>query len=106
MVACALRPRPSTTVGSAAAMARLAHFLTPGFSRLSGWLTRLGLEQSANSAISSGNLFELPTGQRRVEGGWRNAENKPSLLVAVCTSVLLAGYLYAINRRGPPVRYR
>lgn len=100
MVACALRPRPSTTVGSAATMARLAHFLTPGFPRLSGWLTQLGLELSAKSATSSGNLFEPPTGQRRVEGGWRNAESKPSLLVAVCASVLLAGCLYAINRRG------
>lgn len=31
MVACAIRPRPSTTVGSAATLARVAHFLTPGF---------------------------------------------------------------------------
>lgn len=100
MVACAIRPRPSTTVGSAATLARVAHFLTPGFPRLSGWLTRLGLEYSPESANSSGNLFEPPIGQRHVEGGWRRAENKPSLLVAVGASLLLGGCLYALNRRG------
>jgi NAD(P)-dependent dehydrogenase (short-subunit alcohol dehydrogenase family) len=101
MVACAIRPRPSTTVGSAAIMARVAHFLTPGFPRLSGWLTRLGLEHSPETATSSGNLFEPPTGQRGVEGGWRNTDHKPSLLIAVGASVLLGGCLYALNRRRP-----
>lgn len=98
MVACALRPKPSTTVGSAATIARVAHLLTPGFSRLFGWVTQLSLEYSPKSTMSSGNLFEPPTGPRHVEGGWRNAESKPSLLIAVCASVLLAGCLYAINR--------
>lgn len=99
MVACALRPRPRTTVGSAATLARVAHFLTPGFPRLSGWLTRLGLERSPKSTTSSGNLFEPPTGQRRVEGGWRNSASSSSLLVAVGASLLLGGCLYALKRR-------
>ena len=106
MVACAQRPQPSTTVGSAATLARVAHFLTPGFPRLFGWLTRLSLERGPKSATSSGNLFKPPAGPRHVEGGWRNAESKPSLLVAVCASVLLAGCLYTINRRGRRERYR
>ncbi|WP_439958756.1 SDR family oxidoreductase [Pseudomonas silesiensis] len=52
MVACALRPRPSTTVGGAATMARLAHFLVPGFPLLSGWLNRLGVEHGRQAESS------------------------------------------------------
>ena len=100
MVACALRPRPSTTVGSAATLARLAHFLVPGFSVLSGWLTRLGLERSPKSESSSGNLFAPPSGDRRIYGGWRSAKYRPSLLVAVGATLLLGGCLYALNRHG------
>jgi NAD(P)-dependent dehydrogenase (short-subunit alcohol dehydrogenase family) len=100
MVACALRPRPSTTVGGAATMARLAHFLLPGFPLLYGWLTRMGLEHSPQSASSSGNLFAPPSGQRRVEGGWRAARQRPSLLFAVGATLLIGGALFALNRRG------
>jgi NAD(P)-dependent dehydrogenase (short-subunit alcohol dehydrogenase family) len=100
MVACALRPRPSTTVGGAATMARLAHFLVPSFPLLYGWLTRMGLERSPQSASSSGNLFAPPSGQRRVEGGWRAARQRPSLLLAVGATLLIGGALFAFNRHG------
>ncbi|WP_131108271.1 SDR family oxidoreductase [Pseudomonas sp. Sample_10] len=100
MVACAIRPRPSTTVGGAATMARLAHFLVPGFPLLYGWLTRMGLKHSPQSASSSGNLFMPPNGQRRVEGGWRAAKQRPSLLLAVGSTLLLGGALLALSRRG------
>lgn len=100
MVACAIRPRPSTTVGAAATMARLAHFLVPGFPLLSGWLTRLGLEYCPQAASSSGNLFEPPSGERRIEGGWRPAKQRPSMLVAIGAILLLGGCVYAINRHG------
>lgn len=106
MVACALRPRPNTTVGFAATMARLAHFLVPGFPLLSGWLTRLGLERSPQSASSSGNLFTPPSGERRIEGGWRAAKHRPSLLVVVSATLLVGGCLYALNRHGRRERSR
>jgi short-subunit dehydrogenase len=106
MVACALRPRPSTTVGAAATMARVAHFLTPGFPLLSGWLTRLGVEHSPQSPSSSGNLFTPPRGDRRIEGGWRAARHSPSLLVAVSAALLVGGCLYALNRNGRRTRSR
>ena len=106
MVACALRPRPSTTVGGAATMARLAHFLVPGFPLLSGWLTRLGVELSPQSESSSGNLFTPPSGDRRVEGGWRAAKHRPSIPVAVGAALLLGGCLYALNRKGRRERSR
>ncbi|QAY93332.1 SDR family oxidoreductase [Pseudomonas sp. ACM7] len=100
MVACALRPRPSTTVGGAATMARLAHFLVPGFPLLYGWLTRMGLEHSPQSASTSGNLFAPPSGQRRIEGGWRAAKRRPSMLLAVGATLLIGGALFALYRHG------
>ncbi|MNP38103.1 short chain dehydrogenase [compost metagenome] len=100
MVECALRPRPSTTVGAAATIARIAHFLLPGFPYLSGWLTRLGLQHSPQAASSSGNLF-APTGaQRQVEGGWRAKAHRPSLAVIVGVTILLGGVVFALNRPG------
>jgi short-subunit dehydrogenase len=100
MVACALRPRPSTTVGAAATMARIAHFLLPGFPYLSGWLTRLGLQHSPQAASSSGNLFVPSGAQRQVEGGWRAKAHRPPLAVVVGATILLGGVLFALNRRG------
>jgi NAD(P)-dependent dehydrogenase (short-subunit alcohol dehydrogenase family) len=106
MVACALRPRQSTTVGGAATIARLAHFLLPGFPLLSGWLTRLGLEHSPQAQSSSGNLFVPSKGERRVEGGWRAAKHRPNLVVAIAGTLLLGGLLLAINRQGRRDNYR
>lgn len=100
MVECALRPRPSTTVGAAATMARIAHFLLPGFPYLSGWLTRLGLQHRPQAASSSGNLFAPSGAQRQVEGGWRATTHRPSLAIMVGATILLGGVLFALNRRG------
>ncbi|MCF4996337.1 SDR family oxidoreductase [Pseudomonas syringae] len=104
MVACALKPRKNTTVGSAATIVRIAHFMVPGFPQLSGWLTRMGLGRSPQSATSSGNLFAPPAGERRVEGGWRNAKHSPSLMVAVGTALLFGGVAYALSRQGSKKR--
>lgn len=99
MVACALRPRATTTVGAAATVARVAHFLLPGFERLSGWLTRFGLNRSSPAATSSGNLFQPPSGERRIIGGWREHSLRPSLMLGAGAVLLLGGCLIALNRR-------
>jgi short-subunit dehydrogenase len=91
MVACAIKPRASTTVGAAAHAARLAHFLLPGFNHLAGWLTRKGIRRSPASATSSGNLFSAPSGTRRVEGGWRNKQHSTSTVIAVTATALIGG---------------
>lgn len=107
MVACALQPRKSTTVGGAATAARVAHFLMPGFAQMSGWLTRFALGRSPYADTSSGNLFTPATGQRRVEGGWRH-NNKPApyLLVAVGAALLLGGVAIARSYQSPEKRYK
>jgi hypothetical protein len=60
----------------------------------------MGLENSPQSALSSGNLFAPPSGQRRVEDGWRAARQRPSLLLAVGGMLLIGGALFALNRQG------
>ncbi|MNG27586.1 short chain dehydrogenase [compost metagenome] len=87
-------------------MARLAHFLVPGFPLLSGWLTRLGVEHGPQSESSSGNLFAPPGGDRRIEGGWRAAKHRPSILVAAGVALLFGGCVYALNRKGRRERSR
>jgi short-subunit dehydrogenase len=98
MVNCAIKPRASTTVGAAAHAARLSHFLVPGFTRLVGWFTRRGIRKSPASAPSSGNLFAPPSGTRRVEGGWREESAKPSTVVALASTLLIGGCVYAFLR--------
>lgn len=73
MVVYTLRPSPSITKGGAATMVRLVHFLIPGVPLLSGWLTRLDVQRIPESEPSPGNLFAPPSGDRRIEGGWRAA---------------------------------
>jgi len=97
MVNCALKPKPQVTVGSAATIARVAHFLLPGFSQISGWLTRRGIQRSPAIETSTGNLFTPPSGERRVEGGWRQP-TRPSPLLVAGAAVLVGGCLLALNR--------
>jgi short-subunit dehydrogenase len=106
MVRCAINPRTSTTVGAAATVARLTHFLLPGFNRLSGLLTRLGLNHSAASANSTGNLFEPASGERRVQGGWRSGKNSVPKACLVGGALLIAGLLYALDRKSGGKRLR
>lgn len=95
MVACALQPRNSTTVGAAATIARVAHFLMPAFPQVSGWLTRTALQRAPHSATSSGNLFRPASGERRIEGGWRQTRRTSYWLVAASAALLLGGVVIA-----------
>ncbi|WP_460142031.1 SDR family oxidoreductase [Pseudomonas sp. S2_E01] len=98
MVTCAIAPRNSTTVGSAATLARIAHFLLPRFPQLSGWLTRTALNRSPQCDTTSGNLFGPSDQQRSVEGGWRSPAPKSPLMVAGA-ALLIGGVLLALDRR-------
>jgi hypothetical protein len=80
-------------------MARIAHFLLPGFPLLSGWLTRMGLQHSPQAAMSEGNLFSPSSDQRRVEGGWRSARPKAPLMALAGAALLVGGVLLTLNRR-------
>ncbi|VEF11558.1 short chain dehydrogenase/reductase family oxidoreductase [Pseudomonas fluorescens] len=97
MVECAIKPRTTTTVGAAATVARAAHFLMPGFPQVSGWLTRFAIKRLPASQTSDGNLFAPPSGQRRVEGGWRQPA-KPSAWLVAGAALLVGGCLLAVNR--------
>lgn len=98
IVECAITPRATTTVGGAARVARVSHFLVPGLAQLMGWLTSRAISHSPASAISSGNLFEPPSDRRSVEGGWREKKINAPALLTVASSLLVAGCAYAILR--------
>jgi NAD(P)-dependent dehydrogenase (short-subunit alcohol dehydrogenase family) len=99
MVACAIKPRVSTTVGGAARVARLAHFLVPGFSYMSGWLTRRAIRRSATADRSSGNLFAPTDFVRSVEGGWRRTKPTHRLLLTLAVAALIGGVTAQLLRR-------
>ncbi|WP_397453173.1 SDR family oxidoreductase [Pseudomonas sp. NA-150] len=100
MVDCAVKPRVSTTVGSAAHLVRMAHFLLPGFNRLAGWITQLSLDRRPQSARTPGNLFEPTDNVRRAEGGWRNPQRQVPVFLVATASVLILGCLVALYRGG------
>ncbi|HEN8732417.1 TPA: SDR family oxidoreductase [Pseudomonas putida] len=99
MVACAISPRAHTTVGTAARLAHLASFLVPGLPQVSGWLTRWGIHRSPRATISSGNLFEPPSGRRRVDGGWRSRKNNTPLWVGAAVLGIIAGLVITRTQR-------
>lgn len=96
MVSLALHPRHTTSVGAAATLLRLLHFITPGFDRLNGLIVGAALGRADRSPTSSGNLFHPPAGQRRIDGGWRR-EQTPEL--AKLAGVVAVGVLGALLLR-------
>jgi short-subunit dehydrogenase len=102
IVALARSPKPAVTVGQAANVARLAHFLAP---RLVGWamnrFTRAYLRRAPSVAVSNGNLF-APSEDTRIYGGWRTLKaSHARLAIATCAiAALTAGALLARQRSG------
>ncbi|HEN8712456.1 TPA: SDR family oxidoreductase [Pseudomonas putida] len=88
MVATAISPRATTTVGAAARLAHLASYVVPRLALVSGWLTRRALSRSPNAEVSSGNLFEPPSGRRSVDGGWKSSNDMPLWVVAAALGVI------------------
>lgn len=101
MVSLTLHPRHTTSVGLTATLLRFAHFITPGFDRLSGLLTGAALGSADRIAPSAGNLFHPALGERRIDGGWRkDAKRQRNLLMAggIAAAGVL-GLLLASRRR-------
>lgn len=92
MVRMALNPRASVTVGSAATLLRLGHFLIPGFAQISALVVGRALKHGRRAPNSTGNLFQCPSGERRIDGGWRTQAGDlplPGLLVGTAAALLL-----------------
>lgn len=92
MIEVVLKPRASKTVGSTATLLRLAHFLVPGFTQLSGLIVGRALKRGQRARPSSGNLFHPPSGERRIDGGWREPagdSQMPRLMTATAVVLLL-----------------
>lgn len=100
MVSLAVHPRHTTSVGVMSTLLRFAHFITPGFDRLSGLLTGAALHRAERVAPSPGNLFHPALGQRRIDGGWRSGDSRQrTLLVAGGIAVGVVGLLLCCRKR-------
>ncbi|BCG25355.1 short-chain dehydrogenase [Pseudomonas tohonis] len=99
MLELACAPRPIRTVGAAAHWLRLAHFLTPGFTRLLGRGTARAIDRAPLAGLSSGNLFGPPSGRRQVHGGWASGGSQAGLAAAAAVAALGAYLLYRARQK-------
>jgi hypothetical protein len=79
--------------------------------RLAGRIEDLTLVLADGARLKLNKVrFNAPLDSPSPAGGRRDNERRPSLLAAVCASLLLGGCLYALSRRGrrerlrPPIR--
>ncbi|MEC9482739.1 MAG: SDR family NAD(P)-dependent oxidoreductase, partial [Halomonas sp.] len=104
IVDVARRPRHSTYVGVPALLSLLAQ-VTPGYSPFNACLVRTALDRARPQATSSGNLFAPPSGERRIDGGFRDPAAKRRTTIAATTAIAalvgLGVYRYRRNRREP-----
>jgi len=107
MVDLAQHPRRGVTVGASARLIRLAHALVPHFESLVGRATAFALNRARRAPASSGNLFHPPTGERRIDGGWRETSGHYKLVLtgaALTVTAALLGYFLVRRLSGslPP----
>jgi NAD(P)-dependent dehydrogenase (short-subunit alcohol dehydrogenase family) len=95
IAALAERPRASVTVGSVATLVRLVHVLTPGYSRWSARFMEQALRRAPPAAPSPGNLFQPPSGERRIDGGWRSPRARRNARLAGALTAVAASYYLA-----------
>lgn len=98
IVALARRPQPSVYVGLPAMLAPLAQ-LVPGFSLLNAWLVDSSLRRVRPLPSSSGNLFEPPSGERRIDGNYRSARTRHGVLAAMSAIVGVAAGSWLAQRQ-------
>lgn len=99
IVKAARRPRHSIYVGAPALLARVAHDV-PGYSLANACLVDFALNRARPLAMSAGNLFAPPDGERRIDGGFRahGARRTTALAVTAATVTLLGVALYRRRR--------
>jgi short-subunit dehydrogenase len=101
MVALALSPRAAVTVGSAARLIRLGHFVAPGLvAGLLGRAMSWYFQRAAPTAVTPGILFEPQLGPAAIDGGYRKPRGKASQrAVPVAALVLLGAGVWALTTR-------
>lgn len=102
IVNTARRPRHSVYVGSISLLAKFAYALLPGFNQANARMVETALSRADSDAISSGNLFSPPTGERRIDGGFRDptAQRTTALATTAAAAAIIGGIcLYQWRRR-------
>ena len=104
MVALALRPRRTITIGSIATLARLGYFVAPGLMRSTmSAVLKAYLAQASRSRSTEGNLFQPMAEGRTAEGGWRSPTERSlvaaGLVIAVGFAALLLVPRFALGKQ-------
>lgn len=100
MVSLARRPRNAVTVGPAAEVIRLGHFLAPGLAAgLLARLLNLYFRKAPIAPETTGILFEPPLGPRSIDGGHRNPAVRRGLPLAALGLAVAGGAAWAWSRR-------
>ena len=101
IVSVAHRPRHSVYVGSISRLAKFAHAVLPGFNQANARLVDTALGRASPSPTSSGNLFAPPSGERRIDGGFRDpaARRRTTLIATMAAATALGVYLYRRSRQ-------
>lgn len=91
-------PQPTAYVGLPAMLARLAHGM-PGYQWLNASLVNFAMRRARPMANSSGNLYAPPSGERRIDGGFRSTDTRRKAVVAAAIGGALVGFCLSRRRR-------
>lgn len=98
IVGLARRPRHSVYVGFPAVMSLFARFV-PGYSIINAALVDGSVRRARPIPRSSGNLFQPPEGERRIDGGYRSSRLRQGALAATsAVAALMVGRWLARRR--------